>query len=133
MSILVVIARKASASGLLGGALAQFLASPTDLIKVQMQMEGRRLLEGKPPRYGSFIHVLSSSNIIKRIAPLIIILIIMGLKSVSASKDVIGDLTIFSSDTNFCSVVALFFNICLCVISPGVTPPRQRSRVRAKV
>lgn len=35
---------------MLGGAIAQFLASPTDLVKVQMQMEGRRRLEGLPPR-----------------------------------------------------------------------------------
>lgn len=32
------------------GALGQFFASPTDLIKVQIQMEGRRRFEGKPPR-----------------------------------------------------------------------------------
>ena len=38
-------------SGLTAGAMAQFIASPTDLVKVQMQMEGRRRLEGKPPRY----------------------------------------------------------------------------------
>ena len=37
--------------GLVAGALGQFIASPTDLVKVQMQMEGRRKLEGKPPRY----------------------------------------------------------------------------------
>lgn len=42
--------RKAAIGGLVAGALAQFLASPTDLIKVQMQMEGRRRLEGKPVR-----------------------------------------------------------------------------------
>ncbi|XP_025114432.1 mitochondrial uncoupling protein 4-like isoform X2 [Pomacea canaliculata] len=41
---------KASVSGLLAGAMGQFVASPTDLVKVQMQMEGRRRLEGKPPR-----------------------------------------------------------------------------------
>lgn len=33
------------------GAAAQFLASPTDLVKVQMQMEGKRLLEGHTKRY----------------------------------------------------------------------------------
>ena len=32
------------------GALGQFMASPTDLVKVQIQMEGKRRLEGKPPR-----------------------------------------------------------------------------------
>lgn len=38
------------ASGATSGVVAQFLASPTDLIKVQMQMEGRRRLEGLAPR-----------------------------------------------------------------------------------
>ena len=42
--------RKAVVSGLSAGALAQLIASPTDLVKVQMQMEGRRRLEGKKPR-----------------------------------------------------------------------------------
>jgi len=45
------LVRKAVLSGLSAGAMAQFIASPTDLIKVQMQMEGRRRLDGKPPRY----------------------------------------------------------------------------------
>jgi len=36
------------------GALGQFFASPTDLVKVQIQMEGKRRLEGKPPRVKSF-------------------------------------------------------------------------------
>jgi len=44
------IVRKAIVGGLTAGALAQFIASPTDLVKVQMQMEGRLRLEGKPPR-----------------------------------------------------------------------------------
>ncbi|VDI19970.1 solute carrier family 25 (mitochondrial uncoupling protein), member 27, partial [Mytilus galloprovincialis] len=41
---------KSSLGGLTAGAMGQFIASPTDLVKVQMQMEGRRRLEGKPPR-----------------------------------------------------------------------------------
>jgi solute carrier family 25 uncoupling protein 27 len=38
-------------SGVTSGALAQFFASPTDLVKVQIQMEGKRRLLGKPPRF----------------------------------------------------------------------------------
>ena len=38
-------------AGMASGAIGQLIASPTDLVKVQMQMEGRRILEGKPPRY----------------------------------------------------------------------------------
>lgn len=41
----------ASLGGLAAGSLAQLIASPTDLVKVQMQAEGRRLLQGKPARF----------------------------------------------------------------------------------
>eukprot|EP00048_Salpingoeca_helianthica_P018489 m.242123 g.242123 ORF g.242123 m.242123 type:complete len:303 (-) comp25228_c0_seq1:54-962(-) len=33
------------------GAIAQFLANPTDLVKVRLQMEGKRMLQGHAPRY----------------------------------------------------------------------------------
>ncbi|KAM6965235.1 mitochondrial uncoupling protein 4 [Aplochiton taeniatus] len=49
---------KAVIGGMLAGALGQLLASPTDLVKVQMQMEGRRRLEGKPPRVHGVYHAL---------------------------------------------------------------------------
>jgi len=42
--------RKAGITGASAGAIGQLVASPTDLIKVNMQMEGRRRLEGKPAR-----------------------------------------------------------------------------------
>ncbi|GLH04718.1 Mitochondrial uncoupling protein 4C [Gryllus bimaculatus] len=41
---------KSAISGVTSGALAQFVASPTDLVKVHVQMEGRRRLLGQPPR-----------------------------------------------------------------------------------
>ncbi|KFQ01005.1 Mitochondrial uncoupling protein 4, partial [Haliaeetus albicilla] len=41
---------KAVVGGMSAGAIGQFFASPTDLVKVQMQMEGKRKLEGKPLR-----------------------------------------------------------------------------------
>ncbi|XP_070581109.1 mitochondrial uncoupling protein 4-like [Ptychodera flava] len=44
---------KAVLCGMTAGGLGQFIASPADLVKVQMQMEGRRRLEGKPPRIKS--------------------------------------------------------------------------------
>ncbi|XP_063060608.1 mitochondrial uncoupling protein 4 isoform X1 [Engraulis encrasicolus] len=47
---------KAVVGGMAAGAVGQFLASPTDLVKVQMQMEGRRLLEGKEPRVRGATH-----------------------------------------------------------------------------
>lgn len=42
--------------GSTAGALGQLIASPTDLIKVNMQMEGRRRLEGHPPRVHNVAH-----------------------------------------------------------------------------
>jgi len=37
-------------AGMMAGGIGQFMASPTDLIKTQIQMEGKRRLRGKPPR-----------------------------------------------------------------------------------
>lgn len=37
-------------AGMSAGGFGQFVASPTDLIKTQIQMEGKRRLQGKPPR-----------------------------------------------------------------------------------
>ncbi|XP_072355200.1 mitochondrial uncoupling protein 4 isoform X1 [Scyliorhinus torazame] len=58
---------KAVIGGMVAGGLGQFFASPADLIKVQMQMEGRRRLEGKPPRvHGiaqAFMKILSEGGI----------------------------------------------------------------------
>ncbi|CAH1116004.1 unnamed protein product [Phaedon cochleariae] len=39
-----------SICGVAGGAIGQFIASPADLMKVQLQMEGKRRLLGLPPR-----------------------------------------------------------------------------------
>ncbi|XP_077173786.1 mitochondrial uncoupling protein 4 [Paroedura picta] len=47
---------KAVVGGMMAGAIGQFFASPTDLVKVQMQMEGRRKLEGKPLRFRGVHH-----------------------------------------------------------------------------
>ncbi|XP_057309655.1 mitochondrial uncoupling protein 4-like [Hydractinia symbiolongicarpus] len=47
---------KSIVAGMSAGAAAQFLASPTDLVKVQMQMEGKRLLEGRTKRYRGTMH-----------------------------------------------------------------------------
>ena len=37
-------------AGMAAGGMGQFVASPTDLIKTQIQMEGKRRLQGKKPR-----------------------------------------------------------------------------------
>ncbi|KAI0233431.1 Mitochondrial uncoupling protein 4 [Lamellibrachia satsuma] len=46
-------------SGLTAGGVAQFIASPTDLVKIHMQMEGRLRLEGHPPRVKNTWHAFS--------------------------------------------------------------------------
>ncbi|XP_067928148.1 mitochondrial uncoupling protein 4-like [Watersipora subatra] len=46
--------------GAFAGGLGQFLASPADLVKVNMQMEGKRKLDGLPPRYKSPFHAFKS-------------------------------------------------------------------------
>lgn len=37
--------------GMSAGALGQFVASPTDLVKVQMQLDGKRIISGQPPKF----------------------------------------------------------------------------------
>ncbi|CAD5123614.1 DgyrCDS11941 [Dimorphilus gyrociliatus] len=58
---------KAVLCGMSSGALAQFIASPTDLVKVQMQMEGKRKLDGLPQRVknvpDAFRNILTESGI----------------------------------------------------------------------
>lgn len=50
---------KAILGGIFAGGLGQFLANPTDLVKVQIQMEGRRRLEGLEPRVQNTWHAFS--------------------------------------------------------------------------
>lgn len=48
---------KSLVGGMTSGALAQFFASPADLVKVQMQMEGRKMfLEKRPSRFKGVFH-----------------------------------------------------------------------------
>uniref|UniRef100_A0A8C3U4G3 Mitochondrial uncoupling protein 4 n=1 Tax=Catharus ustulatus TaxID=91951 RepID=A0A8C3U4G3_CATUS len=58
---------KAVVGGMSAGAIGQFFASPTDLVKVQMQMEGKRKLEGKPLRFRgvhhAFLKILSEGGV----------------------------------------------------------------------
>lgn len=42
----------------MSGAIAQFVASPADLVKVQVQMEGKRLLMGKAPRLVFIVYTI---------------------------------------------------------------------------
>lgn len=58
-SLCVPTCRKAIPTGMIAGAGGQFLASPTDLVKVRLQVEGKRVLEGHPPRS---VHTLKSAQ-----------------------------------------------------------------------
>ncbi|EDV91835.1 mitochondrial uncoupling protein 4 [Drosophila grimshawi] len=49
---------KSAICGVTAGAVAQWLASPADLVKVQIQMEGRRRLMGEAPRVHGSAHAL---------------------------------------------------------------------------
>jgi len=51
---------KAVIAGMAAGGFAQFMASPADLIKVRMQMDGKRVLEGKQPRVKGTAHAFRS-------------------------------------------------------------------------
>lgn len=55
---------KSALCGVTAGSLAQWLASPADLVKVQVQMEGKRRLMGLEPRVHSAAHALR--EIVKR-------------------------------------------------------------------
>jgi hypothetical protein len=46
--------------GMSAGAFGQFWASPTDLIKVQLQLDGKLIAAGKPPRYTGTIDAFRS-------------------------------------------------------------------------
>ncbi|XP_031202364.1 mitochondrial uncoupling protein 4 isoform X1 [Mastomys coucha] len=50
---------KSVIGGMMAGVIGQFLANPTDLVKVQMQMEGKRRLEGKPLRFRGVHHAFA--------------------------------------------------------------------------
>ncbi|KAJ7358998.1 hypothetical protein OS493_019905 [Desmophyllum pertusum] len=51
---------KSVIAGMTAGAFGQLIASPTDLVKVQMQMEGKRVLvEGRRPRVRNTSHAFS--------------------------------------------------------------------------
>uniref|UniRef100_A0A914V1L4 Mitochondrial uncoupling protein 4 n=1 Tax=Plectus sambesii TaxID=2011161 RepID=A0A914V1L4_9BILA len=47
---------KSIVCGAVAGFTGQFLASPADLVKIQMQMEGHRRLQGLPPRVHNMWH-----------------------------------------------------------------------------
>ncbi|KAJ8916116.1 hypothetical protein NQ315_004483 [Exocentrus adspersus] len=53
--------------GVTAGAFSQYIASPTDLLKVQLQMEGKRRLLGLPPRvhgmYDAFQKLWASGGV----------------------------------------------------------------------
>ncbi|XP_053950035.1 mitochondrial uncoupling protein 4 isoform X1 [Anastrepha ludens] len=55
---------KSALCGVSAGAVAQWLASPADLVKVQIQMEGKRRLMGEPARVHGAVHAFK--DIVRR-------------------------------------------------------------------
>ncbi|RZC37050.1 mitochondrial uncoupling protein 4 [Asbolus verrucosus] len=57
---------KSAVCGVSAGAFSQYIASPTDLLKVQLQMEGKRKIMGLPPRvnglYDAFKKTVSTAG-----------------------------------------------------------------------
>lgn len=51
---------KSIIAGVTAGSVAQFLSSPADLVKIQIQMEGKRRLMGQPPRVHGAVHALQT-------------------------------------------------------------------------
>ena len=49
-------------AGMSAGGFGQFVASPTDLIKTQIQMEGKRRLQGKKARVNGMIDAFQLSQ-----------------------------------------------------------------------
>lgn len=47
--------------GMVSGMIGQFLASPNDLVKVQLQTEGRRRLQGLEPRVYGVVHAFKKN------------------------------------------------------------------------
>ncbi|XP_029426073.1 mitochondrial uncoupling protein 4 isoform X2 [Nannospalax galili] len=54
-----MLRKKSVIGGMMAGVIGQFLANPTDLVKVQLQMEGKRKLEGKPLRFRGVHHAFA--------------------------------------------------------------------------
>lgn len=55
MNSLFSVLRKQLVAGLTSGCVGQFVSSPADLIKVQMQIEGLRRRQNLPPRFVRFV------------------------------------------------------------------------------
>jgi|EP00945_MAST-04E_sp_MAST-4E-sp1_P000616 solute carrier family 25 (mitochondrial uncoupling protein), member 27 len=47
-------------AGMAAGGIGQFIATPTDLVKVQMQIEGKRIARGEPPRYKGTLNAFAT-------------------------------------------------------------------------
>lgn len=52
--------RKRACAGMLTGGIGQFVASPTDVVKIRIQADGRLKLQGKEARYRGAMHAFRS-------------------------------------------------------------------------
>jgi solute carrier family 25 (mitochondrial uncoupling protein), member 27 len=127
---------KAALAGVSAGALAQFLASPADLVKVHIQMEGRRRLMGLEPRVHSVAHAFR--EIVRRGG-------VLGLWKGSwpnvqrAALVNLGDLTTYDSIKRYIMrttdlpddhVVHIMSSICAGFVAAGLGTPADVIKTR---
>ncbi|XP_050083039.1 mitochondrial uncoupling protein 4-like isoform X1 [Anopheles aquasalis] len=123
-------------AGVGAGSLAQWLASPADLVKVHVQMEGRRRLQGLEPRVHSAAHAFR--EIIARGG-------IFGLWKGSvpnvqrAALVNLGDLTTYDTVKHFimhktglpdCHVVHIMSSICAGLVAATMGTPADVVKTR---
>ncbi|KAH8404873.1 hypothetical protein KR222_007794, partial [Zaprionus bogoriensis] len=83
---------RAALCGMSAGALANFLSSPVDLIKIQMQMDGKRVLKGKPRRV---TNVFQAFRVIYRKGGIFGLWKGTGINATRAALVTLGDLTAY--------------------------------------
>lgn len=122
--------------GVSAGSIAQWLASPADLVKVQIQMEGKRRLQGLKPRVHSAAHAFR--EIINR----------GGVKALwkgsipnvqRAALVNLGDLTTYDTVKRFimkktglpdCHTVHIISSICAGLVAAGLGTPADVVKTR---
>lgn len=108
--LLLMAYRKSVIAGMTAGAFGQFIASPTDLVKVQMQMEGKRVLvEGRQPRYDIIIYE-SIHNLINCVKMFFFLQVSTGMFDSVKTLSIFGSFVCSFSFVWVCIYVCALFN-----------------------
>jgi hypothetical protein len=54
---------KGMLAGMSAGAMGQFVATPTDVLKVNLQMDGKRIAQGLKPQFNGFSHAAKTLSV----------------------------------------------------------------------